>query len=183
MTMRTKVKNKLKTWCKHCGEMLETKEDVQYHTKSEHLKRGMQCKECDKILRTNSGYKMHTKTHLKIFDNICSKCGKGYAVSQNLRKHEKVCRLMKPKCDVCDLLFRSNRTLTMHKRIVHKIDPYVCKICKKNYAEDVSFIRHFQRSHNTKRFCNTCEFNSIELITFVKHLKELQHQPTLAINR
>lgn len=76
------------------------------------------------------------------------------------------CRKVKPKttrplnipCNMCHTLFRTQRTLQIHQRAEHGINPSTeCDICKKVFTSVGNLKQHKQTHNDTRRYiCSYC---------------------------
>ena len=92
---------------------------------------------------------------------LCSKCPAGYQTSSQLKRHitmKHVDNAMpsESKCDECEKVFSSMKSLTKHIKYVHRS----CSICKIEFGSSLDKIDHMNLTHAKTTFCIECDKDS-----------------------
>jgi len=105
--------------CPFCSKTFKEQGGVNLHVRVLHLHEKFQCKICDKELSGKTALKYHTMVH----------------------KHEFSCN-----CETCGKQFRSKHNLMLHQRIhnTKKLEPLVCKLCCKKFANKAGMSKHLK---------------------------------------
>ena len=148
--------------CDQCEKVFDTRNNLTVHLKS-HQSR-IVCDQCGKDFKCQASL----KSHVKIFHTVdkitkedtvkkCDKCDMEFEVPELLDSHLKVCQneLKELKCKLCDTIWVSHLSLSLHLVVEHQSLKSVCDIC----GEIVKGLkRHKQVVHEKiyKYYCHLC---------------------------
>ena len=170
--------------CKTCGFRTITARNLKRHIEYSHSTTNdtanLKCNLCEKILKGDNTLRVHMKMihSNKIYK--CSECLQTFKNSKNLRRHFlNIHDTETPlkQCELCPKSFRSQESLTSHKK-VHNKGPkrkmYPCSICE--YRASVSRMSdHMKTVHCDERpfKCSVCQ-TAFKLNSLLKtHFKNL----------
>ena len=133
---------------------------------SEEIKKCHPCDLCDKTLACKASFLNHKVLIHNIEKSFkCYKCGKGFANEIVLKRHEKqrekaphICSTSTEpyKCDLCDKISVSERTLRDHMKTVHKkVGAFKCDTCDKTFNAQKFLYRHQNQRKNHRNICKT----------------------------
>ncbi|XP_066945540.1 zinc finger protein 624-like [Macrobrachium rosenbergii] len=107
------------------------------------------CNICGVILSTRHSFNTHMKSAhggLAAKEFGCGVCGKQFSRKDLLREHSMVHTAPSLPCPECKKLFKTQKSLEVHKLIHQGIKRFVCKYCGKKYHQKVNLAKH-ERSH------------------------------------
>ena len=113
--------------CLPCNKNFVSKDKLDDHIRETHLKLKLSCNQCNfEALKRNEIIKHVKKQHEKgVVNHIASK-----------------------KCETCGQVFKNNRNLQRHIRVLHKKElPFVCDKCEYRAGEERQLVRHTKRVH------------------------------------
>jgi hypothetical protein len=139
--------------------------------KHSNLEATHQCDICKKVYKHAIFLKRHKKTHnqnrlstqpplvaavqKEIKYNYCTACDKNFAYRKLFVDH-KLEHDGKFECRICQKIFPTDRTLTVHKSVIHDNPVLQCKTCEYNTTRPDLMKRHTKFVHDGFRF--ECEF-------------------------
>ena len=159
-----------------------------YEMESEEIKEVFECNICNKDFENVEKFHDHIKSvHVeKPFDDKGEenqrtkpqKCGICDLFPRNLDDHISYVhgKAKKSKCNLCNKVFRDNRTLKTHTINVHKQyqKKYKCNLCDIKFQFESTLQKHNLKIHDSdishKKFCDFCEKYVCELD---RHMSEI----------
>lgn len=122
------------------------------------------CTLCNTQFNLYKDYKLHLRlSHkdsgikLSLSGLICDICGKEFLCHYNLSNHRKHHGSPQFKCDVCNKLFKTKKSLHCHHRIHTGEKPYTCETCGKSFPGKSYLINHGITHSGQKPFvCEVC---------------------------
>lgn len=131
-----------------------------------HSDKNFRCEQCSKSYHCSSALQNHIRiVHDKLSSHICDICAKIFRDKFSYAVHREqvhgVNQLPRVQCNECLVWLKNEKILTNHKKRCHNDDGtiWVCNICGKESANQMSLISHQKKIHGTeKNFkCSICE--------------------------
>ena len=159
--------------CELCDKVYTGKNSnysLEDHIRTIHEKIRYKCKLCCKEFNYKSNLTRHVSVHhdgKKAYK--CEKCNKQFGYYHTLKNHfETTHGDLKLKCTVCNFVFTSSKSLSLHIGQYHdsiglenKKTVFECDICEKRFVLSNRLRRHFQTVHphtKLRKFkCEHCE--------------------------
>lgn len=145
-----------------------------HHSKYKETEKSFPCKNCDKSFQFASALKLHTVSHTGEKPYACNRCSISFTQKSHLKRHSLTHKknAKKFKCSDCNMSFRLNFSLQVHKRVHSGAKPYTCKECSKSFSQK-SHLNTHSKSHEERKFiCDLCNKH----FTLLHHLSHhLQH--------
>ncbi|PSN45391.1 hypothetical protein C0J52_07552 [Blattella germanica] len=172
--------------CELCGDMYETKEQLEQHVRTDHLeftpdpggrdeiilspkrrlagkrsRRGglhLTCPQCGRMFNHRNSLVYHLRSHSGERPHQCEVCGKSFFAASALKVHMRLHSGDKPyKCEFCGRHFRQWGDLKYHCISIHSEEKnYQCEYCGKDFARKYSLIVHRRIHTGEKNY--KCEF-------------------------
>lgn len=126
--------------------------------------KSFKCTLCNAQFNLYKDYKLHLRlSHkdsgikLSLSGLICDICGKEFLCHYNLSNHRKHHGSPQFKCDVCNKLYKTKKSLHCHQRIHTGEKPYTCETCGKSFPGKSYLINHNITHSGQKPFvCEIC---------------------------
>ena len=139
--------------CMSCGKGFNNKYKLQSHEKR---------KLCEvSNVKSVKIPKMPKTVNVNIYN--CSECPTSFSLVKDLKRHIQLTHRVKPElqCIHCSTLFRSQKTLIAHLKVVHNDHESglkcTCSICGKKFQKLSNLEDHIQRHSDLKQFgCMYC---------------------------
>lgn len=178
--------------CNHgeCSFAAKTSQALLLHKEKRHTLHDFICSYCNVSLNiSNICYKQHLFNHQTdtpgIVKCIQIGCLKTFSDTEDLKTH--VQQQHKIECDVPDCLFTSKtiNDLRVHRKSVHSIWPYNCRLCGKDFDFLPCFRKHMlshkirmlsELSGDAKCMKSGCQETFASITELVKHVKS--HNPS-----
>ncbi|CAH0581164.1 unnamed protein product [Chrysodeixis includens] len=152
--------------CHMCDKSKRTSRALQFHYRSEHLKRiGGLCSLCNKEFKGLHSWKKHELRHKKTRDFICDICGRRFFYKYQIREHVMDhLDLNKYVCHECGKIFTRTKYLKIHMDGVHaKTGSVKCYHCNRIFKSSKTLRVHLSTVSRPKTIkCQYCpkEFSS-----------------------
>ena len=135
MKRHTKISHRLKipksnedNLCPPCNKPFSSKDKLDDHIRDIHLKLKLSCNQC----------KFESLKRIEMVRHVRKEHGK-VVTSSNSSK----------TCGTCQQVFKNNRNLQRHVRVLHKKElPYACEKCEYKAGEERQLLRHVKRVHD-----------------------------------
>ena len=107
-----------------------------------------ECDICNKKFRKDSQVIIHKK---RFHGKKCDLCNETFSKKYQLKEHKKVAHNEVKKCELCSETFSKVYQLVEHMKNAHnELQPYLCKICHKKFAQQRNLNRHMGKSTRLK---------------------------------
>ena len=141
--------------CPVCPKDFSTQIFLFKHQSSEHKMKPFECTQCTAKFSRNWTLKKHTivlhlgQEYLKDKYASCTECNKMLFNKWELRRHMKQNHPSKNTlhCRTCYITFQTNEDHNQHINLIHSIDQYQCKVCKKDFYSKYNFNQHTLSTH------------------------------------
>ena len=157
--------------CPKCDRRFEKTADINEHLHLDHgFEKAFFCAKCNEAFTTQSVLTSHL---MEIHDLDPSKESDRAPTiglpSENIIND----KLSKDfKCDICDLYFRSSRTLESHHKQKHQKESHThfCDQCDWSSFEAARLRKHWQAMHAEKNFrCDKCDYSATTVARLKRH--------------
>ena len=160
--------------CPHCDRRFEKTADINEHL---HLDHGMDktsfCARCSdafvsRTILTSHLMEIHEFDPSKEVDGGFLGVQTGKVVRDKMSKDF--------RCNICDLYFRSSRTLNDHHKQKHQKESHAhfCDVCEWSTFEAARLRKHWRAMHAEKNFrCDKCDFKTSIEATLNRHKKKI----------
>ena len=114
------------------------------------------CEICNKTFKRKDYLKSHIKiVHENTKKYECPSCALKFTLKHNLTRHQRSHQTnMMPKCHICNINFKNNRSLNAHKNKFHRKK---CQECTYSAASEEALKDH--------SFCKPCRKHDCEFVT------------------
>ena len=138
--------------CTECGKELEPKK-LKKHMFLVHEQKI--CKDCGMEFTDAAKFFAHQDTHVKNMEYVCEVCSKMFRSVKSLRIHKRV-HSDKSQHKVCPICGSTVKNLEIHHRFQHE-DPTKCPQCD-YVAGRLAMEKHFQQNHAAREMqeCELC---------------------------
>ena len=161
--------------CKVCGNVFETKENLENHVQSHgDSKFYLLCERCDRVCLSQYQLQIHKRDHnIKNFEShSCDQCDRVFKVKDKLLKHMElhengVLDLRYP-CTSCDKVFKRSLDLKRHEKSHLGIKNYCCETCGAKFVDGTRLKQHKWIHSDVKQYkCSKC----LQCFRLNSHLK------------
>lgn len=131
-----------------------------------------ECYLCHRVYQADYRLIAHMSVH-RMEPVYCRFCGKMFKCTEQLSKHlqrHKTNTNIPHKCDICNKLFASKRSMLGHKREKHNANRrrrqcLICSVCGWSFSHRNNFTKHLETHTNNKTKCEICQkFISVRYI-------------------
>eukprot|EP00092_Neocalanus_flemingeri_P097431 GFUD01124175.1.p1 GENE.GFUD01124175.1~~GFUD01124175.1.p1 ORF type:complete len:490 (+),score=96.58 GFUD01124175.1:36-1505(+) len=147
--------------CPECQRKFLTQSSLTYHVNRIHENNlEFNCSECDYRSMTKHQLKNHIRVkHLKSDMWPCHICGKELADKKHMDDHVLLHGEASFSCNFCQLKFKTDKSMNLHKKTKHTEKTLVCEDCGKKFALKSQHDRHYVSMHtNIRNFaCDQCD--------------------------
>ena len=165
--------------CETCGFPCVTKQSLEKHVHSKHIKKLLQCHHCEYSETSSKRFYNHSIAHSKsltCLPMLCKLCSRAFENDFVLGLHIEFDH-QAPKfwCDKCGKQFSTKKGLNFHVSGVHEgLKPYVCPTCGKTFPSKGNMETHIKIAHTKTGSvkCQICGHGSANIFYARKHMKE-----------
>ena len=176
--------------CDVCDVIFDSRKDLILHFDSHHsdLMR-FNCDYCKEIFGTSKELKIHGKIHKKS-DNTnkktnenemkCQICGKIFTFSARYKTHIQLGQCKSHKCDQCDKILMSRKSLRKHQISVHEGRRHECVLCGKYFTLPETLRKHNKIVHEGTGGwkCDRCNVKPFwDSSGLKKHIQAMHENP------
>ncbi|XP_044738674.1 zinc finger protein 808-like [Chrysoperla carnea] len=156
--------------CTICNRNFTTKSHLMEHTIRIHSsEKPFKCSVCSLKFTRSYNLKRHEKLH-KVLK--CEQCKKIFTNNEEFSKHKHKER--KYKCDMCEKQFTKRRLLKKHKLLHIGIQFFECKLCEKLFSQEKFLEAHHNLAHGTQKFqCIICDDTFVSEYLLKEHVSNV----------
>lgn len=110
----------------------------------------------------------------------CEYCGRKFALSNNLKVHERIHTKSKPfTCLVCNKSFSHSSYMRYHEKIHSGLQPHQCSICGRTFRTNNKLNFHIKCHANITKKCPICdkELKAHRVSLHIRNVHENEHRP------
>ncbi|XP_055944491.1 zinc finger protein 227-like [Argiope bruennichi] len=136
--------------CKMCYKRFTSLTCLNVHYIEHFQDKPRACEDCGETFAEAQDFAEHCVQHAEY---ICFVCMESFSNKTKFLSHQKLHQL---SCEICDMTFRTQNELEMHRRS-HDPKYFQCKICLKYYSSKIGLKRHLViHTGNRPYQCKIC---------------------------
>ncbi|XP_057661553.1 zinc finger protein 62 homolog isoform X3 [Diorhabda carinulata] len=135
--------------------------DLADHLSREHKISPIHCNECNRDFYSQKWYEDHKAFHLDEDCFSCKLCPCKFNSRSGLNKHVRkehgeTIKLVKYKCDICNVTFPYKKNILKHNRCLHPSKSYLCSTCGQTFTVKHKFTTHLTKHEEQSFMCTVC---------------------------
>ncbi|RVE49479.1 hypothetical protein evm_005820 [Chilo suppressalis] len=143
-----------KIHCQQCTAVVRTPEELDEHTRTQHV---LYCNECGEKFKKKSTLRTHKiRIHGVKREFVCDICNKSFMTASRLEthaaNHNDTLAQQLSYCSICKIQYKSVHVYRSHMRqsAAHASDQHSCPDCNKKFSSKVYLKKHYNFYHLKK---------------------------------